>query len=204
MEPKNPWETDPRNEADLIFDSLSPPKQMTPISERLTQIETRQLQIENLLKRNQSQSKSEISQILRVLEEKANADDVHSGFQKMSAFIKKLSAGSSLTKKEELNSLNNANSLPKVSKNFEKSAFENPEELSALGKYEIIKSLEAAVKDSERKQNETLGSYLKKFDFYQFCDKFADFTNSYEKMKAQMQDSISEIYLKITAEVLFF
>lgn len=49
---------------------------------------------------------------------------------------------------------------------------------------------------------EKFENYLKKFEFYSFCDKFADFTNSYDKMKEETKHKIENLYEKISSEVL--
>ena len=77
----------------------------------------------------------------------------------------------------------------------------NTDDLSNMSKYEIITSLEMEIKEGLQSQNHKLEGYLKKFEFYTFCDKFADFTNSYERMQGEVQLRMESLYDKISAEV---
>ena len=126
------------------------------------------------------------------LNQKANVLDVDSGFKKMSTYLTKNKVmGSQMT-----------GSCEKESKSLlSNKQFESTEALTNMGKYEIIKSLKEELKERLRNTDSKFDSFLGKTEFYSFCDKYSDFTNSYEKMKIEVGQRIEEIYEKITSEV---
>jgi hypothetical protein len=129
-------------------------------------------------------------EIMQELNQKANVSDVDSGFKKMSNYLSKNKIGSLQIRNEDQGSL------------LSNKQFESTEALTQMGKYEIIKSLKEELREGIRNTEAKFDSFLGKMEFYSFCDKFSDFTNSYEKMKIEVGQRIDEIYEKITSEVI--
>lgn len=131
------------------------------------------------------------------MDKKANVHDVDQGFKKIGAFIIKEKANTSHHKHEKIIKQNE----PKFLSMLNDCEFESTEMLTNMGKYEIIKSLQKEVKESSRDMEAKLQGFLGKMEFYSFCDKFADFTSSYEKMKKEVHHQMEELYEKISSEV---
>lgn len=126
------------------------------------------------------------------LDRKANVNDVDSGFKKMSLYITKTKSFPPKEPVKELTKDLLSESTPE---------FESTETLTQMSKYEIIKSLKEELKRAARATHAKFEGFLGKMEFYSFCDKFADFTNSYEKMKTEVNRKLEEICEKLRSEV---
>jgi hypothetical protein len=127
------------------------------------------------------------------LNKKANVQDVDLGFKKMGNYIMKGNKKVQSPKIEEVSS-------QKMTLLSEE-GFGSTEALTNMGKYEIIKTLQKEIKERFRGMESKLEGFLGKVEFYSFCDKFADFTNSYDKMKTEIKHQMEELYERISSEV---